>query len=163
MGTLYNFMGEISTYSKRITPEIREKAKDSNISTDNSPVLKTYISKWIKGVYDEDPDYLADDLIQLLKNKTVEESIRRVIREEIKSVLQEGFFSNFLDGLAKTIKNDNVDFLIKHLDSYDESLAQRVKNVNVAWDNVNKWLKNGDKLSKEDQAQIIKLIHKANK
>jgi hypothetical protein len=63
---LFEFMGEINTYA-RIEDDIMAKAKESNITTVNNKSLKGLVSDWINGVYDEDPEYLACELTNLIK------------------------------------------------------------------------------------------------
>ena len=94
--------------------------------------------------------------------------LRELIREEINIVLyeerlHEGFFQSFLDKLAATIKNDNLDFLVRNIDRYDPSLGQRIKSLNLALNSTEDWIKRGDKLSQDDKDKILKLLQKANK
>ena len=59
--SLYDFMQEIGSFTT-IDSVSLEKAKQSGINTSNSPKLKLLLNRWIKGMYDEDPDYLAQEL-----------------------------------------------------------------------------------------------------
>ena len=59
--SLYDFMQEIKSFTP-IDSVSLEKAKQSGINTRNSPKLKLLLDRWIKGMYDEDPDYLAQEL-----------------------------------------------------------------------------------------------------
>jgi hypothetical protein len=59
--SLYDLMQEIRTYTP-IDPASLEKAKQSNITTTNSRELKNLLNGWMKGSYDEDPQYLAQEL-----------------------------------------------------------------------------------------------------
>jgi predicted ATPase len=63
--TLFEFMGEINTYA-RIEDGVMAKAKEANITTVNNKSLKGLVSDWINGVYDEDPEYLASELSNLI-------------------------------------------------------------------------------------------------
>jgi hypothetical protein len=58
-------MGEINTYS-RIEESVMTKAKESDITTVNNRSLKRLVSDWVNGVYDEDPEYLACELVRLV-------------------------------------------------------------------------------------------------
>jgi hypothetical protein len=59
--SLYDLMQEIRSFTP-IDSVSLEKAKQSGINTRNSPKLKSLLNEWINGVYDEDPDYLAQEL-----------------------------------------------------------------------------------------------------
>jgi hypothetical protein len=63
--TLFEFMGEISTYAN-IEESVMAKAKLSNITTENNKELKHLVSSWIDGAYDEDPESLAWELSRLI-------------------------------------------------------------------------------------------------
>jgi hypothetical protein len=63
--SLFEFMGEINTYSP-IEEGVMAKAKESNITTVNNKSLKGLVSDWVNGVYDEDPDILASELANLV-------------------------------------------------------------------------------------------------
>ena len=43
-----------------------EKAERTNINSDNNALFNGYLEDWQDGVYDEDPDYLVNDLISML-------------------------------------------------------------------------------------------------
>jgi hypothetical protein len=63
--TLIEMLEEIGTWVD--TPcDIKIKASDSKISTENSPKLKKLIREWERGRYDEDVDKLHQELISLL-------------------------------------------------------------------------------------------------
>ena len=59
--SLYDLMQEIKSFTP-IDSVSLEKAKQSGIDTRNSRKLKLLLDRWIKGMYDEDPDYLAQEL-----------------------------------------------------------------------------------------------------
>ena len=59
--SLYDLMQEIKSFTP-IDSVSLEKAKQSGIDTRNSRKLKSLLDGWISGVYDEDPDYLAQEL-----------------------------------------------------------------------------------------------------
>lgn len=63
--TLFEFMGEINTYA-HIDESVMIKAKESPITEKNNKNLKKLISDWTRGVYDEDPMILANELSYLL-------------------------------------------------------------------------------------------------
>jgi hypothetical protein len=63
--TLHEFMGEINTYAT-IEESVMTKAKESDITTVNNRSLKRLVSDWVNGVYDEDPEYLACELVRLV-------------------------------------------------------------------------------------------------
>lgn len=44
-----------------------EKAKASDITTENSTELATLVDDWGTGHYDEDPDYMVTEIESLLK------------------------------------------------------------------------------------------------
>lgn len=63
--SLYDFMQEIKSFTP-IDSVSLEKAKQLGIDTRNSRKLKSLLDEWIKGVYDEDPGYLAQQLKSLV-------------------------------------------------------------------------------------------------
>jgi hypothetical protein len=59
--SLYDFMQEMRSFTP-IDSVSLEKAKQSGINTSNSRELKSLLNGWVNGVYDEDPQYLAQEL-----------------------------------------------------------------------------------------------------
>jgi len=59
--SLYDFMQEIRSFTP-IDSVSLERAKQSGINTSNSKQLKSLLNGWVSGVYDEDPQYLAQEL-----------------------------------------------------------------------------------------------------
>jgi hypothetical protein len=59
--SLYELMQEIRSFTPVDLVSL-EKAKQSGINTNNSPKLKLLLNRWVNGMYDEDPDYLAQEL-----------------------------------------------------------------------------------------------------
>ena len=63
--SLYDLMQEIRSFTT-IDSVSLEKAKQSGINTSNSRELKSLLNGWMDGTYDEDPQYLAQELESLV-------------------------------------------------------------------------------------------------
>jgi hypothetical protein len=59
--TLYELMQEIRTFAN-IDDAVLQKAKQSEINTSNNKKFKGLLREWVRGTYDEDPQYLAQEL-----------------------------------------------------------------------------------------------------
>jgi hypothetical protein len=59
--SIYDLMQEIRSFTP-IDPVSLERAKRSDINTGNNKKLKRLLNEWMSGVYDEDPQYLAQEL-----------------------------------------------------------------------------------------------------
>ena len=63
--TIANFLAEISTYTL-VQKSTMIKARSSKITTENNSDFKDFVSSWIDGAYDEDPESLAWEVKNLL-------------------------------------------------------------------------------------------------
>jgi hypothetical protein len=63
--TLYSMLTELATWIST-SQDLLEKAKSSGITTKNNSRLKSLVSEWTSGVYDEDPEILHSSLIGLI-------------------------------------------------------------------------------------------------
>lgn len=66
--TIFGFLGEIKTYTEIDNSEMA-KAKLSKINTSNNDEFKDLVMSWCDGAYDEDPESLAWELINLLNQE----------------------------------------------------------------------------------------------
>lgn len=63
--TLHSMLLEMGTWLSS-TPEELRKAKESGITTGNNKNLKSLVSAWQNGNYDEDPEILHQELLYLI-------------------------------------------------------------------------------------------------
>lgn len=63
--SLSAMLSEMQTWCT-ISPEDIQKAKDSGIRSNNNSALKALVKAWLQGVYDEDPEYLKNELLKLI-------------------------------------------------------------------------------------------------
>lgn len=63
--SILNMFQEMQTWL-HFSDSILSKAKESTITTTNNKKLKSLVDKWRKGVYDEDPDGLGNELESLV-------------------------------------------------------------------------------------------------
>jgi hypothetical protein len=62
--TLLEFFEELNSFTN--CEKHFNKAAMSNITTDNNSELRELLTRWIDGEYDEDPEYLRDELVSLI-------------------------------------------------------------------------------------------------
>lgn len=61
--SIQNFIDELGSFTNM--DEVREKFKSSTITTSNNPSFKNIVKEWVLGVYDEDIDYLVNEIENL--------------------------------------------------------------------------------------------------
>ena len=71
-----------------------------------------------------------------------------------------GLISKMLDSLAKAVKEKKLDMLEKHLEDVDPGLAQRVKTVNQAADNLLLYLRKGEHLPWKEYDKIMTTLNR---
>jgi hypothetical protein len=64
--TLYHFLLEMGTWFKT-SEEILERAKNKKLNAQEKNHLSTLYRHWNVGMYDEDPQMLYNELIQMIK------------------------------------------------------------------------------------------------
>ena len=67
MVTIADLLREMQSFIP-VEGMIIEKAERININSENSTLFNSYLEDWQDGVYDEDPDYLVNDLISIIFN-----------------------------------------------------------------------------------------------
>jgi hypothetical protein len=68
MTTLHSMLLEMGTWLSS-TPDELERAKKSGITTKNNKNLKSLVTAWQNGNYDEDPEILHQELLNLIPEK----------------------------------------------------------------------------------------------
>ena len=63
--TLHSMLTEMETWCS-FTEEQKAKAKSSDVHTSNNPKLRRLVDMWQDGEYDEDPEVLAQELVELI-------------------------------------------------------------------------------------------------
>jgi len=62
--TLLEFFEELNSFTN--CEKYFTKAAMSGITTDNNSELRELLTNWIDGMYDEDPEYLRDELVYFI-------------------------------------------------------------------------------------------------
>jgi len=65
--TLHDMLLEMGTWLSSTADEL-ERAKKSGITNRNNKNLKSLVTAWEDGKYDEDPDILHQELLHLIPN-----------------------------------------------------------------------------------------------
>ena len=65
MITIANLLREMQSFVN-VEGRVIEDAERSNINSENNARFRNYLLDWEEGIYDEDPDYLVDDLISMI-------------------------------------------------------------------------------------------------
>ena len=65
--TLYDMLLEMGTWLSSTADEL-ERAKKSGITNKNNKNLKSLVTAWEDGNYDEDPEILHQELLHLIPN-----------------------------------------------------------------------------------------------
>jgi len=68
MITLHSMLLEMGTWLSS-TPDELKRAKESGITTKNNKNLKSLVTAWQDGNYDEDPEILHQELLNLIPEK----------------------------------------------------------------------------------------------
>ena len=68
MITLHSMLIEMGTWLSSTADEL-ERAKKSGITTKNNKNLKSLVEAWQNGNYDEDPEILHQELLNLIPEK----------------------------------------------------------------------------------------------
>jgi hypothetical protein len=62
--TLLKFFEELNSFTN--CEKYFSKAAMSDITSDNNSDLRMLLTNWIDGMYDEDPEYLRDELVYFI-------------------------------------------------------------------------------------------------
>jgi len=63
--TIYDMIAELNTWVKFSTADV-QKAATSKITTKNNNAFRSLVKDWENGVYDEDPNTMASEILSLL-------------------------------------------------------------------------------------------------
>jgi hypothetical protein len=62
--TLLEFFEELNSFTN--CEKYFSKAAMSDTTTDNNSELRDLLNNWTEGIYDEDPEYLRDELVSFI-------------------------------------------------------------------------------------------------